>query len=201
MLGQASLANGETPLTEQQVRELLPTGVDMLDSTDAGNYQRLVDAGPRAHKALAELLNETDDPVLIGRIFSVFAESSGDKTVALSAVTNVLGRYKGHDTPEARKVRIYAAQTLGKIGSAAEMPVLQDMLQDSDERVRVNVIRALSKSDDAERLKILEKFVESRSESSSAEALGRDRSVQEAREAVGRMRKQLCTDESQKVTE
>lgn len=201
MLGQTGLANGETPLEKQQVRELLPTGVDMLDSTDSGNYQKLVDAGPRAYNALAELLNETDDPMLIGRIFSVFAESSGDKSVALSAVTNVVGRYKDSDTPEARKVRIYAAQTFGKIGSDAEIPVLQDMLQDSDERVRVNVIRALSKSDNEKRLEILEKFIKSRSESSSAEALGRDRSVQEAREAAGRMRKQLRTDERQKVTE
>lgn len=178
-------------LTKEQVLDLLPMGVDMLDSTATDNYDRLVDAGPRAYPALAELLNETDDPIIIGRIFAVFAESTGDKTIALSAVTNVIGRYRNLDTAEARKVRVYAAQTVSKIGSEADAVVLlQELLQDSDERVRVNVIRALSKMDNERVLAVIEKFIASRRAVASEESIAKDRSVQEAKTVVDRINRE-----------
>jgi HEAT repeat protein len=188
-------------LTVQQVRNILTRYNEFPDAKTVADVQRLVDAGPRAHKVLTELLNETDDPILIDRIFAVFAVSSGDKTVALREITNTLGRYKGLDTNSVISVRLSAVQTLGRIGSEAAINVLQDMLQDSNEQVRFNVIRELSKKADVKRLEIIEKFIKSRSKSSSAEALERDRSVREAKEAADRMRRQLRNDKSRKVTE
>lgn len=184
-VGAASGDAGEA-LTRRDVLSLLPKGIDMEDKAEIEKYQRLLDLGEKAYPALAQLLDETNDPLLAGRILAVFVDSSGDKEVPVVAIKKFLAKIPGDDD-EAVIVRLLAVRALGRVGSVDDRDAVYELLEDSNEKVRINALRALSTLGTAEDGPRIEQYMERLKSRMSAVEISQDYSLIEADKVIGKL--------------
>ncbi len=176
--------NAQSKPTKERVLELLPQGPDMLDRRDVANYQQLLLLGTNAHPALAEILDETSDPIVISRILAVFAEAQGDKGVPIAATRKLLVKYQGKQNRDADDVKIAASTCLGRIGKPEEINSLIPLLDDGDEGVRINALRAIAKLGRASDVKRIQKFLQQRKARLTADEVAKDYSLKEAEKVI-----------------
>jgi HEAT repeat protein len=180
----------QTVVTKAEVKRLLPTGPDMMDDTIMANYKQLVDLGPAAYHALSELLDESEDPIIISRIFSVFVESQGDKTNAVSAIKKTLERFSGQEK-ENIKIQVAALDALGSIGSTKDSAVLYKLIDSENERVRINAMRAIGRIGDVSSIEKIEEYLARRAIRLSENEKKKDYSFSEGQKAMEKIRVRL----------
>lgn len=177
-------------ITTNDIARLLPTGPDMEDQNDLARYQQLISMGEKAYPALAEMLNGTTDSIVISRILAIFVQSKGDKAIAISSAKQLLAR-KFNSVRDEAEIRTPVARLLGEIGSADDAAIIYPMLNDGDEFVRVNAIRALSRIGDERTVRQIEIFIGENASSATEAEIRADMSIQEGRIAIERIRERL----------
>lgn len=194
LLAGAIFASDAEGLSKQEIKQMMSSVMTLDDLEDEGaiaKWRQIIALGSDAHPALAELLEDAQEPVAISRILAVFVESEGDKSVAVKATKDLLARSKG-DKKEKVRTRSFAADALGKIGKADDGRSLYPLLADSNERVRINAIRALAQLGDQHTLERIENFLADKQAKLSKEDQEKDYSVREARKAIETIRDRLA---------
>lgn len=180
--------------TKERVLELLPQGPDMLGQRLVENYQQLVSLGTNAHPALAEILDETSDPIVISRILGVFIESEGDKGVAIAATRKLLAKYQGRQNSDADDVKVAASTCLGQIGKPEDIYSLIPLLDDGDEGVRINALRAIAKLGCESDVKRIQAFLQQRKARLTADEVAKDYSLKEAEKVIEQLKQKVKKD-------
>ena len=178
---------GKVVVTKKEVVALLPTGPDMIDDSAMSNYTKLVALGPDAYPALSDLLDETEDPIVISRIFAVFVKSKGDKTNAVSAIIKTLERFPGAEQTSIT-IQIVALDALGSIGSTNDITVVHKLIDSNSERVRINALRAAGRIGNASSIERLESILNKRGANLSKDEKRRDYSFAEGAKAITKIR-------------
>jgi HEAT repeat protein len=185
------------PVTKATVLSLLPTGPDMLDEVQMTNYKKLLNMGEAAIPCLAEILSETNDCLAVRRILSIVAQCKGNRKAAVKPTKELVNRFSGNSR-DATRIRADAAQTIGAIGGAEDASALYPLLEDADERVRINAVRSLAKIGNAESLAQIEANLDARKKNAHGE-LQNDAFLQESSKAAEAIKRRLT--EEQKPSE
>ena len=162
---------------------------DLEDESALAQQQRILELGSSAYPVLAELLDETEEAVAIGRILGVFVEGKGDKQIAIGATKKLLGRNPDKSSAE---IRILAVITLAKIGNPKDVDAMIPLIGDSSEFVRVNVMRALSRLGNTNELSHIEQYLALREAQTSKDDLQKDLSFHEGQMAVESIKRRLA---------
>lgn len=185
----ASAADDQPLPLEEKVKSLLPVSDDLHDEDEIARLDELIAMGDIAYPALAHMLEDETEPVMIGRICGVFIESEGDKTIPIEAVKRLLTR------DENVKVLTVAARTLGHIGGVGDTDALFPFLRHEDEYVRVNTIRALAKIGDEKTADTLSAAMEERKAGLTPVERDSDMTLIEGDAAVTSLRNRLDRQE------
>jgi len=177
----------DNSITKSDVLALIPRSFDMLDLEERNRYLALLDMGSEVHPLLREILNEVDDPIIITRILSVFAESKGDKSVALESLTELLSSNRELDN----QIKITASNVLGEIGDAQHSQLLYPLIEDNDERVRIFALRAVSNIGGRNAIQYIKLMIADRKSRMSEDNYLRDTTIQEAERAVSNIQIRL----------
>lgn len=192
-------------LTKEQVLQLIPQGIDFEDKKEIERYNKLVSMGERAYPGLVQLLEDTKDRVepnnrlLISTILSVFINSRGDKRVPIEATKRLLAKTKGEEKA-AVDIRIIAVMCLGKIGRPEDRECIFSLLEDRDEKVRINALRALSKLGNEGDVKRIQDFLGKRKAQLTDDEIGKDYSLKEAEKVIEELKQKKNRGASQQST-
>jgi hypothetical protein len=138
----------DVQITKQEILKLMPLGVD-LDEKWQANYLKLLSYGDRIYPQLHQIADETTDPRVESVIIAIVADGTGDKTVGRLAVKRILTRNLRVENVDGETIRNQAVIVLGKVGTSEDVDTVLSVLEESDERLRINAIRALARLGDA----------------------------------------------------
>lgn len=177
-------------LADEDLKDVL-AAADFLDDEIVAKWKRIIARAEQLYPELVDLLDRTDDPIVVSRILAIFSASTGDKTEPRKALRKLIVRMRTSRDVSARvaeKNLNNAATALGEIGTFEDVSALLPLLEHSSEFVRSNAVRALGKIGNEATAERIEQVLEGRAKGLAAQEIAKDKSFLEGYEAIGRIK-------------
>jgi hypothetical protein len=186
-------------VSDAELRRLLAADDYFLDGESLIQWERVLARGELAaggvpHGQLFGILRDTENPIVVDRIFRMFAEAIVDgheHSGRRRAAKAFLARVSADESLAAktrRRMLCSAADALGRFGEAEDAEALLPLLDGDDWIVRANAARALAKIGDEATANKIAAILEERAQKHSAEELRADLSFREGFKAIAEIK-------------
>lgn len=169
----------------------LQEDIDYLMNVDDFNneeildkWKRVVSQGERLYPIVIRKLAASSDPIAVSRLLSIVVESEGDKSTVMPAIRTLARSKAAQESPG---TLFHVARSLGEIGGRDDVPVLLELFQHDEERVRINAARALGKIAGPEAIERIREIIEERATNLTREDVRRDYSLLEGYLAIAHL--------------
>lgn len=149
---------------------VLPVTGERLYGEEVKQVQAIVDLGKSGHEALIEKIRMEKRAEVVGAIIGVLAAMPIEQQTTIAIMKELLSKWSGNDE-SSKGVRVLTVRALAQIGSAREVNVFKDHLNDSSSTVQAISLREVVKHGSESDLVDLERLLTSRRKADSKDPL------------------------------